>query len=108
MAQANADKVSRRLQNKPRHPAQLAADVVERVLATDGDMYLETAQHTLSWWQLSLLDVEAFLFVIALLVLGVLGVNAYGVCVLLSSLMRLLWTRRARHGHGLDAQKKAS
>ena len=106
MAQVNADKVSRRLQNKPRHPAQLAADIVERVLATDGDMYLETAQHTLSWWQLSLLDVKAFLSMVALLVLGMLGFIAYGVCVLLSSLMRLFWPRSARYG--LDAQKKAS
>ncbi len=52
-------RVTRRLRNKPRQPAELAADVVERVLITDGDMYLETLQHALSWWQLSLLDVKA-------------------------------------------------
>lgn len=40
--QASTDKAPRCLQNKPQHPAELAADVVDRVLATDGDMYLET------------------------------------------------------------------
>ncbi|KAL0053413.1 hypothetical protein WJX82_005386 [Trebouxia sp. C0006] len=58
---ANAQKVQKRLSNKPRHPAQLAADVVERVIATGGDPYLATKMHSLSWWQLSLLDVKFFL-----------------------------------------------
>ena len=91
--QASADKMSRRLQNKPRHPAELAADVVERVLATDGDMYLETMQHALSWWQLSLLDVKAFLLSAALLVVGLLGGMLYGVYVLLRRVVRLLWSK---------------
>lgn len=91
--QASADKVSRRLRNKPRHPAELAADVVERVLATDGDMYLETMQHALSWWQLSLLDVKAFLLSAALLVVGLLGGMLYGVYVLLRRVVRLLWSK---------------
>ncbi|DBB07554.1 TPA: hypothetical protein ACH3X3_009010 [Trebouxia sp. C0006] len=54
----NAQKVSKRLRNRPRHPAQPAADVVERVIATGGEHYLETHQHRLTWWQLSLLDAE--------------------------------------------------
>ena len=65
--QINAQKVSKRLRNKPRHPAQLAADVVERVIATGGEQYLETHQHELTWWQLSLLDVKACLAVVVLL-----------------------------------------
>ncbi len=60
-AQVNAIKVSKRLTNKPRQPVQLAADVVERALATGGENYLETRQHRLSWWQLSLLDVDLLL-----------------------------------------------
>ena len=60
-AQMNAIKVSKRLTNKPRQPVQLAADIVERALATGGENYLETRQHRLSWWQLSLLDVYSLL-----------------------------------------------
>ena len=42
-----------------RHPAEKAADVVEKVLLTGGEQWLETGQHTLTWWQNSLLDVYA-------------------------------------------------
>jgi len=59
--QESAKKVQKRLINKPRHPAQVAADVVELVLRTGAEPYLETMQHKLSWWQLSLLDVKLFL-----------------------------------------------
>ena len=58
--QANAIKVQRRLQ-KARTPAQHAADVVEHTLATDGEDYMDTAEHLYSWWQLALLDVYLFL-----------------------------------------------
>lgn len=92
--QVNADKVSRRLRNKAQHPAELAADVVERVLATDGDMYLETMQHALSWWQLSLLDVKAFLLIAALFVSGLLVGILYGVYVMLQSVVKTLCTSR--------------
>ena len=50
-----------RLANKPRHPAELAADIVEQVILTGGDGYLNTREPYLSWWQLSLLDVKLFL-----------------------------------------------
>ena len=65
--QNNPQKVSKRLRNRPCHPAQLAADVVERVIATGGGHCLETHQHKLTWWQLSLLDVKACLAVVVLL-----------------------------------------
>jgi len=81
-------RVTRRLRNKPRQPAELAADVVERVLTTDGDMYLETLQHALSWWQLSLIDVKAFLLTAALLVVGLTGSILYRVIVLLQRVDR--------------------
>ena len=67
--QANAMKVSRRMK-KPHTPAQHAADVVEHVLATDGEDYLETAEHLYAWWQLALLDVYAALVLAGLLLLG--------------------------------------
>lgn len=51
--QAAAQKVQKCLLNKPRHPAQLAADTVEHVVATGGEPYLDTEAQTLSWWQLS-------------------------------------------------------
>ena len=70
--QGSAKKVQKRLINKPRHPAQVAADVVEQVLRTGAEPYLETMQHKLSWWQLSLLDVKLFLAAVASLVI-VLG-----------------------------------
>ncbi|KAA6426439.1 MAG: UDP-Glycosyltransferase glycogen phosphorylase [Trebouxia sp. A1-2] len=70
---AAAQKVQKRLLNKPRHPAQLAADFVERVVATAGETYLDTQAQTLSWWQLSLLDVKLFLAVAVTALLCVLG-----------------------------------
>ena len=45
-------KVQKRLLNKPRSGAQLAGDVVERVIATEGDKYLDTREQELTWWQL--------------------------------------------------------
>lgn len=75
----NAIKVSKRLRNRPRHSAELAADVVERVLATGGDDYLSTAEHTLSWWQLSLVDVKLFLLTTSCLLLAlVVGLLSAG------------------------------
>ena len=71
--QAAAQKVQKRMINKPRHPAQLAADIVERVVATGGKPYLDTKAQTLSWWQLSLLDVKLFLAVVVTAFLCVLG-----------------------------------
>ena len=68
--QENAQKVQKRLINRPRHPVQSAADVVEQVLRTGGEHYLETMQHKLSWWQLSLLDVKLFLAMAALIFTG--------------------------------------
>ena len=71
--QAAAQKVQKRLLNKPRHPAQLAADIVERVVATGGEPFLDTKAQTLSWWQLSLLDVKLFLAIVVTALLSVLG-----------------------------------
>lgn len=78
--QANAQKVQKRLSNKPRHPAQLAADVVERAIATGGDPYLATKMHSLSWWQLSLLDVKLFL-----------AAAGAVMCVVIGGLVWLVW-----------------
>ena len=72
--QENAIKVQKRLRSKARHPVQQAADIVEQVLATDGDLYLHTKQHALSWWQLSLLDVKLFLAATLLSVLALIAV----------------------------------
>ena len=72
--QENAIKVSKRLTRRPQHPAEVAADVVERVLATGGEMYLQTQQHHLAWWQLSLLDVKAFLLLLVALLLGFVAI----------------------------------
>ena len=70
--QANARKVQRRLV-KSRSPAQKAADVVEHVLATGGDNYLDTAEHLYTWWQLALLDVYLVLFVGVFTVMSLVG-----------------------------------
>ena len=83
--QGNAVKVAKRLQNKPRHPVQLAADIVEKAIVTDGDQYLQTRQRSMSWWQLSLLDVKAFLLSVA-----VVGVS------LLVLTFRYVWIRVAK------------
>ena len=94
--QANAQKVQRRMSNKPRHPAQLAADVVEGVLATGADPYLETRMHSLSWWQLSLLDVKVFLAAVVTAVVVLLGGLAWLLCKLIMTAIK--------RGLGADAQ----
>ena len=58
---------------KARTPVQQAADVVEHVLATGGEGYLETAEHLYTWWQLALLDVFLVLFLGIATVLGTVG-----------------------------------
>jgi len=70
--------VSKRLHNKPRSPTQLAADVVEQVLRTDGDPYLRTMEHKLTWWQLALLDVKLFLAMVVVALLFLVGCIAWG------------------------------
>ena len=63
--QANAQKVQRRLiTNKPRHPAELAADIVEHAVTTGAEPYLEIRMPSLAWWQLTLLDVKLVLLTI--------------------------------------------
>lgn len=74
---------------------QLAADVVERVLDTGGEPYLETKQHQLSWWQLSLLDVH---LVLALIVSLVMGLMALLVWMVVPAGFRLLMTSGALFG----------
>lgn len=83
--------MSKRLKNKPRHPAKLAADVVERVLFTDGDRYLWPHGDAMPWWQLSLLDVKAFLGVAALLIGSLVGLICIGVARMVLAGCRHLW-----------------
>ena len=94
-------KISKRLRNRPRHPAELAADVVERVLATDGDDFLSTHEHTLSWWQLSLLDVKLFLMSVAMLLLGLTVILLRGLVMglLLAGKTLLHDSRDGSNGH---------
>ena len=102
LLQENAIKVSKRLRNRPRHPAELAADVVERVLATGGDDYLSTAEHTLSWWQLSLVDVKLFLLTISCLLLALVVILVWALVVgLLSAGRHML----SKGGGGLYTNK---
>lgn len=82
---ANAVKVQKRLINKPRHPAQLAADVVERVVATGGEQYLETQMGSLSWWQLAMFDVKLALALAAVLLVAVAASFCWLVVRLISS-----------------------
>ena len=57
--------MQKRLINKPRHPADLAADICERVVATGAEPYLKTRVHSLTWSQMSLLDVKLCLLAAA-------------------------------------------
>ncbi len=52
--------------NKPRHPAELAADIVERVVAAGAEPYLDIRMPSLAWWQLALLDVKLVLLTIGM------------------------------------------
>ena len=88
--QANAQKVQRRLTNKPRHPAELAADIVERVVATRAEPYLETRKHSLTWWQLALLDVKLFLLMTAAVMIVAIGVLVW--CIVRAVIVALAMT----------------
>ena len=46
---------------RARRPVDTAADVVEKVILTGGELYLHTREGQLAWWQLALLDVYAAL-----------------------------------------------
>ena len=89
--QKNAIKVSKRLSNRPRKPVQLAADIVERALLTEGDRYLETHQHKLTWWQLSLLDVKVFLVMVIVAALALLAFLMMALGKALTRLSHQLW-----------------
>lgn len=75
--QKNAKRIQKRMRNKRRQPMELAADVVEHVLDTEGDPYMHTKQHVLSWWQLSLLDVKLFLATLIALPIGLFVVGIW-------------------------------
>lgn len=52
-------------------------------MATKGEMYLNTHEHKLTWWQLSLLDVRFVLLLAIALIVGllvVLGRTLFACC----------------------------
>lgn len=100
--QANAQQVQKRMSN-PRTPAERAADIVEQVLATNGEDYLETRQSKLYWWQLALLDVKLFLGVALSLLLCFAGLVLYLALTVL--LIALHW---ARSGGAPNCKRKTS
>ena len=95
--QDNAVKLANRLQNKPRRPVQLAADIVETALNSNGEQYLQTREHALPWWQLSLLDVKAFLFLIVMIGLSVLALIVWVACVMAVSIVRHAKPIKSKH-----------
>ncbi|KAK9840269.1 hypothetical protein WJX74_006518 [Apatococcus lobatus] len=68
---ANAIKLQKRM-HWTRHPAEKAADIVEKVLLTEGEEHLQTGQHTLRWWQNSLIDVYGVLALMSVAALAML------------------------------------
>ncbi len=92
--QANAQQVQKRMSN-PRTPAERAADIVEQVLATNGEDYLETRQSKLYWWQLALLDVKLFLGVAVSLLLCCAGLILYLAFKVLRIVLHWAWLRGA-------------
>lgn len=97
--QVNATKVQRRMR-KPRTAAQQAADVVEHVINVGGEDYLETAEHHLSWWQLSMIDVY-----LALLGLVAAAASLVGGTVWL--VLRLCWHMWLSLSRSDQKQKKS-
>lgn len=95
--QRNAQKLQKRLTASPRTPAQTAADVVERVIATGGDNYLQTQQSVLCWWQLAMLDVKLALGLGILVVIGLLGFGLFLLTKVSNVLSR--GTVRSMQGH---------
>ena len=79
---------------KPRTAAQQAADVIEHVLATDSEDYLETAQHTYAWWQLALLDVYAVLLCLAVAALSLVLVAIWSIS---QAILTLLGMRKHKN-----------
>lgn len=75
--QANALKMQKRM-HWTRHPAEKAADIVEKVLLTEGDEYLQTGQHILAWWQNSLLDVYVVIASMAAMTLALISLAGCG------------------------------
>ena len=51
--QVAAEKVQKRLRSRPREPAKVAADKIEEVLATQGELYLNPNQYSLVCGQVS-------------------------------------------------------
>lgn len=85
LIQVAAAKVRTRLRSKPSEPVhvKVAADMVEHVMATKGEVYLNTYEHKLTWWQLSLLDVRFVLLLAIALIVGllvVLGRTLFACC----------------------------
>lgn len=75
--QANAVKMQKRM-HWTQHPAEKAADIVEKVLLTGGEEYLQTGQHTLAWWQNSLLDVYAVIALMAVMAVALMSLAGWG------------------------------
>ena len=65
---------------RPHRSVDLAADVVDKVLATGGALYLHTADSKLAWYQLALLDIYARLAApwVAAACVGLLACEAAG------------------------------
>ena len=104
--QANAQKVQRRLMNKPCHPAELAADIVERVVATGAEPYLETRMHSLTWWQLTHLDVKLLLLMIAAVAIVATGI--LGWCIVRAVKIALARTLGCGRHQSVPNDKKQS
>ena len=96
--QERAEVLQRRLQ-QPRAPVQLAADVVEKVILTGGEPYLDTRESSLHWTQLALLDVYG-----VLAVGGLLAVCA-AVAILRLALLAMRAGLRRLHANGSHKAK---
>ncbi|KAK9835082.1 hypothetical protein WJX84_009440 [Apatococcus fuscideae] len=97
----NAKKLQKRMQ-WTRHPAEKAADIVEKVMLTGAEDYLQTHYHRPSWWQHSLLDIYGLLALLLALFVMALILVAWSTYRMLRSALRLS-TRLASRNNAVQA-----
>lgn len=97
-----AKKVQIRLRSRPREPAKVAAEKIEEVLATQGELYLNPKQHALPWWQSfdeSSFDVHLATGMLSCLVMTLSLLTAWTAWVVLRFLVGLRYVSIDQQNH---------
>lgn len=82
-----------------RHPVQLSFYISARAIATHSELYLQTRQHTLSWWQLCLLDVKVFLLLVAAIGASFMALRIRCACIMAGRITKYAKSAHSKHIH---------